>query len=245
VRPRLGRSRCLSFGLLGLTLAAGAPAGLLALRLALGRASLAALTEEWQRDALTYSYVTVSTALVFTCFGAVLGHAADRLSRLASCDGLTGLLNRAGMRDRIADEMRRQQRLPAPLSLLLLDVDRMKEINDRQGHGAGDEALLRVARAIADSSRATDAASRWGGDEFLVLAPATDLGEAVVLASRIRKALSEATAPPAVSVSIGVATLPPTAAGPPLEELLQAADDALYDAKHSGGDQVATGGHLP
>ena len=207
-----------------------------------GGASLATLVEEWHRDALTYSYVTVSTALVFTCFGAVLGHAADRLSRVASSDGLTGLLNRAGMRERIADEMRRQQRLPAPLSLLLLDVDRMKEINDRQGHAAGDEALLRVARAIAGSSRATDAASRWGGDEFLVLAPATDLGEAVVLASRIRKALSEAATPPAVSVSIGVATLPATAAGPPLEELLQAADDALYDAKHSGGDQVALGG---
>jgi diguanylate cyclase len=230
------------YGVLGLALAAGAPAGLLALRLALGRASVEAIAEEWQRDALTYSYVTVSTALVFTCFGAVLGRAADRLSRLASCDGLTGLLNRSGMRERIAVEMQRQRRLPAPLSLLLLDIDKMKEINDRLGHGAGDEALLRVARAIAGSSRATDAAGRWGGDEFLVLAPATDLGEALLLASRIRKALSDAPGPPAVSVSVGVATLPPSAAGPPLEELLQAADDALYEAKHSGGDRVAARG---
>jgi diguanylate cyclase (GGDEF)-like protein len=233
------------FGLFGLVLAAGAPAGLLALRLVLGRASLAALAEEWQRDALTYSYVSLSTAVVFTCFGAALGHTADRLSHLATCDGLTGLLNRSGMRERIAHEMRRQQRLPAPLSLLLLDVDQMKQINDRQGHGAGDEALRRVAGAITGSSRATDAASRWGGDEFLVLAPATDLADAVVLGSRIRSALSEAAAPPTVSVSIGIATLPASAGSPPLEELLQAADDALYDAKHAGGDQVAARENRP
>jgi diguanylate cyclase (GGDEF)-like protein len=232
-------SRAVRFALLGLALAAGAPAGLLALRCALGRASLAALAEEWRRDALTYSYVTVSTALVFTCFGAALGRAADRLSRLASRDGLTGLLNRAGMRERIADEMRRQRRFPAPLSLLLMDVDRMKEINDTHGHAAGDEALRRVARAVDGSRRGMDAAGRWGGDEFLVLAPATDFGDAVVLASRIRRAIAERKGAPPVSVSIGVATLPASVESPPIEELLQAADDALYEAKHAGGDQVA------
>jgi len=243
VEPALRRSRRLSYGLLGLSLAAGAPAGLLVLRIALGEASLARLGEEWDREALTYTYVAVSTAVVFTCFGAALGRAADRLSRLADCDGLTGLLNRAGMRQRIDGELRRQSRHPSSVSLLVLDVDRMKAINDRHGHRAGDAALCHVARAIAQSARASDAASRWGGDEFLVLAPATSLADAAALASRIRAATATpADGVPPVSVSIGIAAVPPVASGPSVDELLQAADDALYEAKRAGGDRVVTPG---
>lgn len=234
-----GRSRGLRFGLAGLALAAGAPAGLLALRVASGRASLGALGAEWERDALTYSYIMVSTAVVFAAFGAALGRAADRLSRLATRDGLTGLLNRAGMKERIDAEMRRQGRHPSPLSLLVLDVDRMKAINDRHGHGAGDAALRHVAEAIARSVRAFDSAGRWGGDEFLVLAPQTAAPDAVALASRIRAAASATTAgTPPVAVSIGIASVPPGGTGPTVDELLQAADDALYAAKRAGGNQV-------
>jgi diguanylate cyclase (GGDEF)-like protein len=235
-----GGSRALRYGLAGLALAAGAPAGLLALRLLSGRASLAALGAEWERDAPTYSYVAASTAVVFAAFGAMLGRSADRLSRLAVRDGLTGLLNRVGMNERIAAEMRRQARHPAPLSLLLLDVDRLKAINDEHGHGAGDAALQHVADAIARSVRAIDASARWGGDEFLVLAPQTALQDAAVLASRIRAAAARpAAGVPRVSVSIGLASVPPVASGPTVDELLQAADDALYEAKRAGGDQVA------
>jgi diguanylate cyclase (GGDEF)-like protein len=214
---------------------------LLVLRLGIGPAGLARVGEEWRRDDATYVYVTVSTAIVFACFGTVLGLSADRLARLGTSDGLTGLLNRAGMKERIAAEMRRLQRYPAPLSLLLLDVDRMKDINDRHGHRAGDDALRRVARAIATAMRATDSGSRWGGDEFLVLAPSTSLSDAIVLGSRIRAAAGAAAdGHPLLSVSIGIATVPPVAPGPPVDELLQAADDALYQAKRAGGDQVAT-----
>jgi diguanylate cyclase (GGDEF)-like protein len=231
----------MSFGLTGLILAIGAPAGLLVLRMGMGTASLAQVGAEWRRDASTYVYVTVSTAVVFACFGAVLGLSADRLARLATSDSLTGLLNRTGMEHRLAAEMRRLHRYPAPLSLLLLDIDRMKDINDRHGHRAGDEALRRVARAIEGAARATDSGSRWGGDEFLVLAPATSLADAIVLGSRIRAAVAAAAdEEPRLSVSIGIASVPPVASGPPLDELLQAADDALYDAKRAGGDQVAT-----
>jgi diguanylate cyclase (GGDEF)-like protein len=233
------RSRRFSFALSGLVLAAGAPCGLLAVRVAAGRASLDSLGDEWRRERLTYTYVTLSTAFVFACFGAALGRAADRQSRLATSDGLTSLLNRRGMQARIAAEIRRQRRYPAPLSLLLLDVDRMKDINDRFGHAAGDAALRRVARAIRGQSRQTDAASRWGGDEFLVLAPDTTRDDAAILASRIQEALAAPGSHPAVSVSIGVATVPASAAGPSPEELLQAADDALYQAKHAGRDRSA------
>lgn len=240
VNGAVGGSRGVRYGLVGLALAAGAPVGLLALRLLSGRASLGALAAEWDRDALTYSYVTVSTALVFAAFGAMLGRSADRLSRLAVRDGLTGLLNRVGMKERIAAEMRRQARHPSSLSLLVLDVDRMKSINDEHGHVAGDAALQHVAAAIARNVRAFDSAGRWGGDEFLVLAPQTALADAAALASRIRAAAS-APAPgtPPVSVSIGIASVPPVLAGPTVDELLQAADDALYAAKHAGGNQVA------
>ncbi|MET0551589.1 MAG: GGDEF domain-containing protein, partial [Vicinamibacteria bacterium] len=235
----IGRSRGWRFGLAGLALAAGAPLGLLALRFVSGRARVAALGAEWERDALTYWYVTCSTAVVFAAFGAMLGRSADRLSRLASRDGLTGLLNRTGMKERIAAEMRRQARRPSPLSLLVLDVDRMKFINDQQGHGAGDAALRHVAAAIAKNVRAVDAVSRWGGDEFLVLAPQTALQDAAVLASRICAAAAEpAAGAPPVSVSIGIASVPPADPDPSLDDLLRAADDALYEAKRAGGNQV-------
>jgi diguanylate cyclase (GGDEF)-like protein len=241
--PRPGRSRRQTCGLLGLGLAAGAPAGLLALRLVVGRTSLATIGDDLRGELLTYAYVTVSTAIVFTAFGAALGQLADRLSSLAARDGLTGLLNRAGMLDRLAAEMRRQRRYPSAVSLLLIDVDRMKEINDRHGHAAGDDALRGVALAITAASRESDAASRWGGDEFLVLAPQTSLADAEVLASRIRGAPSTSgSGRPAPSVSIGIATVPPTDRRPSLDALLQAADDALYAAKRAGGNRVSTTG---
>jgi diguanylate cyclase (GGDEF)-like protein len=231
-------SRQLAFGLVGLALAAGAPVGLLAMRLLTGRAALAALTHEWSTDWPTYVYVAASTAIVFTAFGAVLGHTADRLVTLATSDPLTGLLNRAGMRDRIAVEVRRVRREPAPLSLLLCDVDRMKQINDRYGHRIGDEALKQVARAIDRSCRASDSASRWGGDEFLILAPATALAEAHVLASRIREAARAGRTGLPVTVSIGVACALPSSEEVRPDELLQVADDALYRAKRAGRDEA-------
>lgn len=239
VSPSLIRSRAWRFGLAGLALSVGAPAGLLALRVLSHRASLGALAAEWQRDAPAYWYVALSTAVVFTAFGATIGRTADRLSLLATRDGLTGLLNRTGLRECLAAEVRRRARHPAALSLLVLDVDRMKAINDTHGHATGDAALRHVAGAIARSVRAVDAAGRWGGDEFLVVAPQTAPHEATVLANRIRAAVAASPAGiAAVSVSIGVASVPPVASDPTIEDLLRAADDALYEAKRAGGDQV-------
>jgi hypothetical protein len=116
---------------------------------------------------------------------------------------------------------------------------RIARVAALQGHVAGDAALRHVAAAITRSVRAVDAASRWGGDEFLVLAPQTALQDAAVLASRIRAAAATpVTGAPLVSVSIGIASVPPADSGPTLDELLQAADDALYEAKRAGGNQV-------
>jgi diguanylate cyclase (GGDEF)-like protein len=210
--------------------------GLLVVRLAAGQARAHALGDEWAANRLTYVYVTVSTALAFACFGAVLGHAADRLARLATRDALTSLLNRVGLLEHLATECRRFRRHPDPLALILVDVDRLKEINDARGHRAGDLALRQVARVIARECRADAAVGRWGGDEFLVIAAATTRDDALALAHRVRGALGNE--PGAPSVSIGVAAVNAASADVSVETLLAAADQSLYDAKRGGRDRV-------
>jgi diguanylate cyclase (GGDEF)-like protein len=225
------------YATIGALLSAGAPVGLLAVRLAAGRATLEALDREWAADRLTYVYLMVSTGIAFACFGAVLGRSADRLSRLATRDPLTGLLNRAGLLDRLSAACRRFHRQPDPLALLLVDVDRLKQVNDTRGHRAGDQVLRQVAGVIARECRGDDAAGRWGGDEFLVLSASTTLEGALAVAARIRSALGQEDDAP--SVSIGIAAAASTSAGVSVETLLAAADRALYEAKRGGRDRIA------
>lgn len=235
----LSLSRRAAFGLAGLILSLGAPAGLLLVRIASGQAALDAPLVEWSRDWPTYLYVALSTAIVFATFGAVLGHGADRLQRLARFDTLTGLRNRAGLAQRLDVELRRARRYGEPLSVVLIDVDRLKDINDRHGHGAGDDALRRIGAAISVGCRASDVAGRWGGDEFLVLAPSTPPPEARLLGDRIRRAVGELRGVPALSVSVGIASVARDLSPPSPEGLLRTADAALYAAKRAGRDQVA------
>jgi diguanylate cyclase (GGDEF)-like protein len=224
----------------GLVLALGAPAGLLAVRLMQGiagdgaRAVVAA-------DVPLFAYVTLSTMAVFAGFGFVLGRKADELVRRLETDALTGLLNRRAFLERLAAEESRTRRYPQPTAVLLLDVDRLKAINDRGGHAAGDAALRGIADAITGGLRAADTGCRFGGDEFAVMAPEADEAAARTLAERIR-ALAEvvAVAPPGgtgVTVSIGVAT---AAAGEPWTPsgILEQADRALYEAKTRGRNRV-------
>lgn len=231
-------SRRTTFGLLGLLLSAGAPIGLLLLRLATSRADIGSLAAEWTREWPTYLYVAVSTSLVFTAFGATLGHGADQLLRLATRDSLTGLLNRRALAQRLDFETRRARRYGQALSVLLLDVDHLKDINDRYGHGAGDDALQRIGDAISSGCRSTDIAGRWGGDEFLVVAPSTPLADAGLLGDRIQQAVRALGVEPSMTVSMGVASA--DAGSPParFERLLRTADDMLYLAKRAGRDRV-------
>jgi diguanylate cyclase (GGDEF)-like protein len=233
-------SRRLGDALLAGALGAGSPAGLLALRgIRAGRLDTAWVAEELSANATTYAYLLLSTTAVFAGFAFVLGRQADRLERLSRTDPLTGLGNRRHVEERLAAELARARRHGRELSLLVLDLDGLKAVNDRHGHKAGDAALRRVAAAIAQSSRASDVAGRWGGDEFVVLAPDTASEDAAALAERIRRLAREAAggeeAAPPLSVSIGVASLAP--ADDP-EGLLRRADAALLEAKHQGGDRV-------
>lgn len=234
--------RPLWYGALGALLSLGAPLGLALLRAA---GSAAPLSEGLRLDLLaeapTYAYVTVSTLVAFTLFGVFLGRRADRLVDLSNTDPLTGLRNARLFQARLEHEFSRHQRYREPLSLLLVDLDGLKQINDRQGHASGDAALRRVADAIRRGSRATDLAARWGGDEFALLAPHTDNPAATQLAERIRTAAAEgADTEGGASVSIGVATLDRASSLTGPFALVAAADQALYEAKRLGKNRVWT-----
>lgn len=234
------RSRRVSYALSGAISSIGAPVGLLALRMAFG--SVPSAFDELLTNRVTYSYVFLVSAIAFTLFGYVLGAQADALLLLSTTDPLTGLLNRRAFDERLKLEWRRSQRYLAPLSLLLVDVDGLKQINDRRGHAAGDRAICGVASAIKATLRAGgDTGARWGGDEFTILAPSTDHTAASSLAERLRLRMStRILGTEGATISIGVAMFDPRRKD--LESssaLVEAADTALHDAKAAGRNRVA------
>jgi len=168
---------------------------------------------------------------------AVLAEANGRLEALATTDGLTGVKNHRAFRDRLSEEWDRQSRSKAPLSLILLDVDRFKQYNDTYGHPGGDEVLKNVARLLSENARDVDFVARYGGEEFVVVAPSTDPAGAVHLAERLRSAIESAEWPQrAITASFVVATVTPSTASP--SDLIAEADAALYRSKEAGRNRV-------
>jgi diguanylate cyclase (GGDEF)-like protein len=222
----------------GALVALGAPLGLLFLQAArAGHLSGAWLVEELKEQTAVHVYVATGTLIAFTLFGYVLGREADRLREMARTDPLTGLLNRRAFTERLQDEAARATRYGTPLSLLLLDLDGLKRLNDVAGHQQGDAALQALARSLRARCRSADVGARWGGDEFVVLAPETRGGEALDLAERIRASVAS-DSPSGVTVSIGVATAAPGRVS--VAVLESEADAALYDAKRQGGNRVVS-----
>ncbi len=166
-----------------------------------------------------------------------------QLERLATRDNLTGVLNHRGFGERLDEGLARASRFGHALSVLVIDVDRFKQINDEYGHPVGDTVLMAIAQRLEENLRAVDAAGRLGGDEFAVLLPETDAAGALALAGRLRSVLRLPVPLAAgvvipVTVSIGVAEY---RRGQLPESLLKAADDALYAAKREGRDGVRGG----
>jgi diguanylate cyclase (GGDEF)-like protein len=166
--------------------------------------------------------------------------ALHRLAAEAITDPLTGLRNRRGFHAEAAAALARCARAGQPASLLSLDLDRFKSINDRHGHAAGDEVLRGLAAVMRSEARAGDLAARLGGEEFVLLLPDTDLDAALALAERLRAALPLGVPHPGggrVTASFGLAPIADS-----LDAALAAADEALYAAKAAGRDRVLVAG---
>lgn len=165
---------------------------------------------------------------------------ADVAQERAMTDALTGLLNRYGLQHILAREMSETRRYNRPLSCLMIDIDLFKSVNDQQGHAAGDVALQQVATVLTENVRGSDVVFRYGGEEFLVLLPETDLEGAVSLAEKIRHAahtrsFGDGERVFSLTLSAGAATLWDNESG---NDMIARADMALYQAKEQGRNRV-------
>ena len=160
----------------------------------------------------------------------------DRLEKAARQDQLTGVLSKAALQTQLKQEVARSIRYQHPMSLMMIDLDNFKHINDTQGHLKGDETLQATAQSISKSLRTTDLLARFGGDEFTAIMIETEPNTARVIAQRTLQNLNAAL-PAGCSASIGVATLDP--GSDDAKTLMQRADKALYQAKRAGKSRVA------
>ncbi|HEX5708727.1 MAG TPA: diguanylate cyclase [Pyrinomonadaceae bacterium] len=165
---------------------------------------------------------------------------AEAASEMSMSDALTGLLNRYGLQRSLQHEQAEARRYGRALSCLMIDIDHFKHVNDTYGHAAGDAALMQVAKVLTDAVRASDVVCRYGGEEFLVLAPETNLDGALWLGEKIRLAASarlygdgERVFP--LTLSLGAAQM---LGGESAHDMIARADVALYHAKESGRDRV-------
>jgi two-component system cell cycle response regulator len=164
------------------------------------------------------------------------------LAELATIDPLTQVANRRAVEQRLAHEFQRAQRYKHPFTVILVDIDHFKSVNDKYGHPVGDKVLIEVAAAIRQSTRNTDMVARFGGEEFIVLAPETTAAAGGLVAERIRQSISHTTSTksdqglPTVTASLGVASTELALATE--TELVARADQSLYRAKHEGRNRV-------
>ncbi|PKI02691.1 diguanylate cyclase [Shewanella sp. 11B5] len=165
-------------------------------------------------------------------------HLRSKLERLANTDPLTGLFNRRSFTSFCEHEFFRATRYFQPFSLMIIDIDLFKKVNDTYGHLVGDEVIKRVANICNEHVREADVLARIGGEEFAILLPDTDIDSAYVLAERLREAQQqyEEQKTPSITISIGVATL--RSQDKAFLEIFKRADKALYSSKNVGRNSV-------
>lgn len=184
----------------------------------------------------------LATFIALLC-AAVIAHIRDqeqRLDHLAKIDDLTGIPNRRQLMDLFEHELRQASRYERPLAVIVIDLDHFKDVNDEYGHVVGDEVLAATARALAAGLRDADVLGRYGGEEFVLLLPNTDTAGAREVAERCRISLHDVAVRAghdtiSVTASMGVASFPDIDT---VDELLTAADNAMYAAKSGGRDRV-------
>ncbi|HUJ19482.1 MAG TPA: diguanylate cyclase [Nitrospirota bacterium] len=166
-----------------------------------------------------------------------LADARQQIERIAITDELTGLYNRRHVLDRFGEEFEKSARLKTNLSCIIADIDHFKNVNDRYGHLKGDGVLKEVGRLLKSTARAYDIAGRYGGEEFLIILPATSLEQAWNYGERIRMQVKETMMDDVqVTISMGVTEI--QAGDASIDDLIRRADDALYRAKDAGRDRV-------
>ena len=165
-------------------------------------------------------------------------HMFARMQEQALTDSLTGCFNRRSFELRLEQNLQMATRTCEPLSLVMLDLDHFKQINDRAGHEAGDVALCMLADTLRNGLRAVDTAARFGGDEFVIILPQANSDGAMIVAERLRKRIEQIEVPGfgQLTSSFGIATFPNHASS--RDALLEAADGALYDAKNAGRNRI-------
>lgn len=173
-----------------------------------------------------------------------LKHSNELLKELSNTDPLTQLFNRRYMMEVLEKEIQRTARKGAPVSLIIIDIDHFKKVNDVYGHQQGDVVLVNVANLVKRHLRSYDVAARYGGEEFVGILPETPLDEAMAVAERVRTAIQQLTfvnklQTLRITISMGVATYP----GPgvdTIDDFIRIADEALYRAKSEGRNRVIT-----
>lgn len=196
----------------------------------------------WRANALN----ELRFPVVYTWVNALIGLGVATLlvqrigllqKRNAATDALTGVLNRHALYPILAGEIDRAERYDRPLSIILLDIDQFKSINDRFGHLEGDKVLKELSALTVSMLRKTDHAGRWGGEEFLLILPETDLPDAGILTERIRSRIESTHFVKKYQITASF-SLAAHKKGQSLESLLEIADHALYEAKNNGRNQV-------
>ncbi len=231
------------------------------LAILLGRSALTLLHSEIMTDCLQrgifnrFLYAGITGLCVLVTFGYLAmchDRFRDEAMHLATTDSLTGVLNRRAMETVLSEEAQRSLRTGLPLSLLLLDLDHFKEINDTFGHAIGDRALQSAVTTIERQLRSFDRVGRWGGEEFLVALPGTKLSDAVAIAERLRgdifstRVRGERAEGKFVSLSVSVGVAGYFPGDLDYDCALRRADEALYTAKRAGRNRVTSSSiHAP
>lgn len=191
--------------------------------------------------AAAFGYLVIALVFQLTLVALVVTRGVVELRRSSRYDALTGLLNRRAMQEALDEQAQRSRRLGEPFSVLMLDADHFKAVNDVQGHAAGDRALQHLGTLLAAQMRDIDRVGRWGGEEFVVLLPGASLGQAREVGERLRErvqALPLRWQDQAVPLTLSAGISQWSESGDDLGALLARADAALYRAKAAGRNRV-------